>query len=98
MADTRRLVLDVLKPHNPSILEFSDRIADLDSVESVNSALYEVDEEVENIKMTIVGGRLDFDAIKSEIESMGGSVHSIDQAVCGEVTIDEIRTPQDGSR
>ncbi|MFB6198084.1 MAG: DUF211 domain-containing protein, partial [Halobacteriaceae archaeon] len=73
MAATRRLVLDVLKPHDPSILEFTERISDLASVGSVNSALYEVDEDVENIKMTIVGEGVDFDKVKTEIESMGGS-------------------------
>ncbi len=94
MAKIRRLVLDVLKPHQPSILDMAEGITDLDSVSSVNAILYEVDEKVENIKMTIVGDSLDFDAIRDEIEDLGGSVHSVDEAVCGEEIVGEVKTPQ----
>lgn len=94
MAQIRRLVLDVLKPHQPSILDMAESIADLGSVSSVNAILYEVDEKVENIKVTIVGDSLDFEAIRDQIEDLGGSVHSVDEAVCGEEIVGEVKTPQ----
>ncbi|MGM0510422.1 MAG: DUF211 domain-containing protein [Thermoplasmatota archaeon] len=95
MAKTRRLVLDVLKPHDPGKVRMANEIADLSSVSSVNCILYEVDKEVENIKLTIVGPDLNFDKIEDKIESLGGSIHSIDEIVAGENIIDEVKTPQD---
>jgi len=94
MANTRRLVLDVLKPHKPSILEMAEKLSEVENVSSVNTILYEIDEKVENIKITIVGDKLDFDRINDRIEELGGSVHSIDEAVCGENIINEVKTPQ----
>ncbi len=94
MANTRRLVLDVLKPHKPSLLDVTKKLSELDSVKSVNGILYELDEKVANIKITIVGNKLDFEEIKGMIQRLGGSIHSIDEAVCGEHIIDEVKTPQ----
>jgi len=95
MARIRRLVLDVLKPHNPSMLEMSETISGLESVSAVNATLFEVDEKVENIKMTLVGDEIDFETVKSTIEDVGGSLHSVDEAVCGDRVVEESRTPQD---
>ncbi len=95
MSKTKRLVLDVLKPHDPDILTMADEIADLESVSSVNFTLYEVDEKVENVKTTIVGSDLDYDDIEETIDSLGGSVHSIDEVVSGKKIIEESKTPQD---
>ncbi len=95
MAKTRRLVLDVLKPHDPGKVRMASEIADLSSVSSVNCILYEVDKQVENVKLTVVGPDLDFDIIEDKIESLGGSIHSIDEVVVGEKIIDEVKTPQD---
>ncbi len=97
MSEIKRLVLDVLKPHKPSMLEMSQRVSDHDSVKAVNASLYEVDEEVENIKMTVVGETIDYDAVRAVIEDMGGSVHSVDEAVCGDELVEESKTPQDYS-
>lgn len=95
MAKTRRLVLDVLKPHEPDILTMANKLADLESVSSVNFTLYEVDEKVKNVKITIVGSDLQFDKIKEKIESLGGSIHSIDEVVSGKNIVEEVETPQD---
>lgn len=94
----RRLVLDVLKPHKPSIVETAERVSDLPSVEGVNGTLFEVDDKVENIKLTLVGEDIDEDAVREEIEDIGGSVHSVDEVICGEQVVEESRTPQDGGR
>lgn len=97
MSDIKRLVLDVLKPHKPSMLEMSRRVSDQGSIIGVNASLYEVDEEVENIKMTLRGDAIEYDAVKSIIEDMGGSVHSVDEVVCGDELVEESKTPQDSS-
>lgn len=93
----RKIVLDVLKPHKPNIAEFSENISEIDNVEGVNVSLYEIDREVENVKITIEG-KLNYDKIHKKIRELGGSVHSVDVAASGEKIIDEIETLQDRSQ
>jgi hypothetical protein len=95
MAVVRRLVIDVLKPHEPTLLEFTTQLADIESIEGVTSSLIELDQEVQNVKLTFEGGDVSFDAIEERIESLGGSVHSIDQVACGEYIVTDRRTLQD---
>lgn len=90
-----RLVLDVLKPHEPSMVEFADRIKNLEGVEGVNISLVEIDEEVQNIKITSEGRGMDFEEVKNAIEDLGGSIHSIDEIACGEKLVEKVSTPQD---
>ena len=95
MVDLRRVALDILKPHDPSMLEFTERIAAVESVDGVSTSLIELDQEVQNIKITAEGTSLEYDAIEDAIESFGGTVHSIDQAAYGEYVVEERRTLQD---
>ena len=95
MATIRQLVIDVLKPHEPTMLTVADEIADLDGVDGVNAVLLEMDEEVRNIKFTIEGEDIDFEAVTETIEDTGGQVHSVDQVACGEYIVDDMPTPQD---
>lgn len=88
------MVLDVLKPHNPPMLKFTQELAELESIEGVNISLVEVDEEVRNIKITVEGD-IDYDEIKKVIENEGGRIHSVDQVAAGEEMVEQINTPQD---
>jgi uncharacterized protein len=94
-AKIRRIVLDVLKPHEPNIIELSQRLASLEGVDGVNISIYEVDRKVENAKITVEGEYLSYDAILLIVEDAGGTVHSIDEAVAGKVVIDDSPTPQE---
>lgn len=95
MAQVKRLVLDLMKPYDPSTVEFAKAIAEADGVHGVNAMLIEVDEKVENVKLTVEGEDVNPDAVTEIIEGLGGSVHSVDQVVCGELLIEESRTQQD---
>jgi len=95
MAAVRRLVIDVLKPHDPPLLEFTDQVAETESVEGVTSSLIELDQEVQNVKLTFEGEDVDFAAIEETIENLGGSVHSVDQVACGDYVVTDRRTLQD---
>ena len=55
MGRIRRLVLDTLKPHDPSIIDMADQLSDLDGISAVNISIYEMDRKVENAKITIEG-------------------------------------------
>lgn len=94
MPEIRRLVFDVLKPHEPSIVELSDEIAGLKGVEGVNASLMEVDEDVKNVKVT-VEGVVDFEEVENLIEDLGASIHSIDEVAAGERLVEKVKTPQD---
>lgn len=77
-----RIVLDVLKPHDPSLPDFAKKIGDIEGVEAVDVALLEIDKETETLKIT-VDGDLDYPTIKSKIKDWGGVVHSVDEVAAG---------------
>ncbi|MDZ5811923.1 DUF211 domain-containing protein [Halorubrum sp. AD140] len=95
MAAVRRPVIDVLMPHDPPLLEFTDRVAETETVEGVTSSLIELDQEVQNIKLMFEGDSLKYTAIEEIIESLGGSVHSVDQVACGDFVVTDRPTLQD---
>lgn len=95
MSGFRRLVLDVLKPHEPSNLVLAKRLSELDNIDGVNVSLYEIDQNTENVKITIVGNDMSFEDIKMVIEELGAVIHSIDEIVAGKKLIETVRTEQD---
>ena len=91
----RRLVLDVLKPHKPTVIELSLGLSNLEGVEGVNTITYEIDQQVENVKIVIAGENIDFETIKKKLEEMGATIHSVDEVAAGKRIVEEVRTPQD---
>ena len=79
MVLVRRLVLDVLKPHQPNALEFSKAIAKAGGDYRVCTTVLEVDEKTETLQVVVEGDAIDFDAVQSSISDLGGSLHSIDE-------------------
>ncbi|MEM2875289.1 MAG: DUF211 domain-containing protein [Candidatus Hadarchaeales archaeon] len=79
----KRLVLDVLKPHAPSLPEFAEMLTSVQGVKNVNLTLIEIDQDTETIKVTLEGD-LNYERIKTMIEEKGGVVHSIDEVSAGE--------------
>ena len=79
MVTIKRVMLDVLKPHQPNSLEFSQAIAKVGKDYRVCLTVLEMDEKTETLQLEVEGGSIDFEAIESAIASMGGSLHSIDQ-------------------
>ncbi len=95
MGALRRLVLDTLKPYEPSIIELAQQIAELPGIDSVNISIYEIDRKVENAKITVEGPDIQYPALEALIRDLGGSIHSIDEAVAGKSIIDDASTLQD---
>ncbi|WP_324761021.1 DUF211 domain-containing protein [Haloarcula sp. GH36] len=95
MGKLRRVVLDILKPHDPPLLVFSERIDTIECVDGVTASLIELDKEVENVKLTVEGEDIDYEAIEEAISGLGGTVHSVDQVAYGEYVVKEQRTLQD---
>ncbi len=94
MSGIRRLVLDVLKPHEPSNTYFALRLSEIEGVEGVNVTLQEIDQETESVKITLVGEDLDYEEIRDTIETLGGVVHSIDEVVAGKRIVESVKTEQ----
>jgi Uncharacterized protein conserved in archaea len=95
MTGIKRLVLDVLKPHKPSILELAKKISKLPHVTGVNLSIQEVDTETETIKITVEGNDIDFEELESVIEEMGAVIHSIDEVAAGMKLVENVETLQD---
>jgi hypothetical protein len=95
MVPIRRLVLDVLKPHEPTTVVFTQQVAEAEGVASVNATLVELDREVLNVKFTIEGEAIEYSSVEAIIEDSGGTIHSVDQIACGEYIVEDSPTPQD---
>jgi len=79
----RRLLVDVLIPHEPDIFVFAEGLCKLDKVDGVTIHVAEVDDKTKTVEITIEGEDLSFDAISQTIEDIGGSIHSIDEVAVG---------------
>ena len=95
MSSIKRLVLDLLKPHEVENVEFARSIADAEGVEGVNVGLLETDKQVQNLKLTIEGDAVDVRAVQETIEDLGGTIHSVDEIACGDRLVEESPTHQD---
>jgi hypothetical protein len=91
----RRLVLDVLKLHDPSIVSFATALEQVEGVSAVNCTLVEIDAKTENLKVVIEGTNMNYDVISKTINELHGSIHSIDQVITGTRFVEAIETPQD---
>ena len=84
----RRLVIDVLIPHEPGEIVYAERISELEGTEGVTVHVMEVDEKTKTVEMTIEGEALSFEDIKKVIEELGGAVHSVDRVSAGSRIVD----------
>jgi hypothetical protein len=91
----RRVVLDTLKPMEPTIVEMAKKLSVADGVSSVNISIAEIDLKVENAKITLEGDNINYEVVRDVIQDMGGSIHSIDEVVAGKDIIDDAATLQD---
>ena len=79
MAVIRRIILDVLKPHQPGVVEFSGDLAEALHGCRVRLRVEERDEQTESVTVEVTGPAVDIKAVTAKINEMGGSVHSIDE-------------------
>jgi hypothetical protein len=78
MALVKRLVLDILKPHQPNALEFSRLLAE-QGKHRVKLTVMEMDDKTETLQVEITGEDIDFEQIHEAIRDFGASLHSIDE-------------------
>jgi hypothetical protein len=83
MPKIKRLVLDVLKPHHPNVLDFALAIAGTGEDFQVKLKVIEMDDKTETLEVIIEGSDIVLEPIVTAINELGGSLHSID-GVCVE--------------
>ncbi len=83
MATIKRLILDILKPHQPTVIKYAEDIANLDKSYSVTIKVIEIDDKTETVELVIEGQAIDFKKLESLIHKLGGSIHSIDEVSTG---------------
>lgn len=86
----RIISIDVLKPHQPSVIELSKILANEKSVSCVNASIYAIDEKTESVRVVLEGMDIDFDRVSRVIEELGAVVHSIDKVVVGKNGVIEL--------
>jgi Uncharacterized protein conserved in archaea len=91
----KRLVLDVLKPHNPGLIELAESLSNIPEVSGVNISLSEVDQDTETVKIVMEGSDIDFENVKRVLREYDSVVHSIDNVVAGQKIVEDVETPQD---
>lgn len=79
MVSVKKIVLDVLKPHQPNALELSKAIASVGADYRVRLTVLEVDESTETVRIEVTGNAIDFEEVRSTVSKLGGSLHSIDE-------------------
>jgi hypothetical protein len=76
-----RLVLDVLKPRQVSVIELGEVLASMDGVSKISITSREVDSETETLRIALDGPHVDYRQIVGLIENHGATVRSIDEVV-----------------
>jgi len=79
MVHITRIVLDVLKPHNPNALDFTTSIAEKVPGCRIKLTVAAMDEKTETVLLIIEGENILFHLVSEVIGSLGGSIHSIDE-------------------
>lgn len=79
MVHVKRIVLDVLKPHDPNGIEFTTAIAQKIPGCRLKLTVTAMDAKTESVILVIEGENLHFYVITEAIGNLGGSVHSIDE-------------------
>jgi len=79
--EIKTLVLDVLKPHSPSLPEFAAFLAEFEGLTRVDVSLVEMDERTESLKVVLNGTGIDYEALKEHMEKHGAVIHSVDHVI-----------------
>ncbi|MBY8885509.1 DUF211 domain-containing protein [Streptomyces sp. PTM05] len=88
----RRVVLDVDKAiDEPDLIHLARMIERSPGVRAVNISVTEIDIETVGTDVTVEGDDIDVDALMHAIEHTGAVVHSIDQVVAGDYTVEAKR-------
>lgn len=75
----KKVALDVLKPHQPTLPELALQIVTCIKVNRVNISSVEIDQNTETIKVIVEGKDVKIKTIRKCLEDLGATIHSIDE-------------------
>ena len=78
MPRIRRLLLDVLKPNHPSVLELARLLTDGVTIQA-RLTVVEMDDQTQTLQIEVSGEDIDFERLRDTIDEFGASLHSIDE-------------------
>ena len=84
-----KIVLDVLKPHTPPLVEFVKEIASVKGLERIDATIVEVDTETDTVKLVVEGNDIDLNALNEAIRKTGAVVHSVDEVVAIKTSLEK---------
>jgi len=85
----RRLVIDLLKPLESSLIDISKSLSIIEGINGVNLVVYEMDRKTETLKATIEGDDINFEKVKKTLDEFGVVLHSLDEVAAGKILIEE---------
>jgi len=77
----KELILDVLKPHIPSIPVFATFLAEFPGVENVEVNLVEKNDRTESLVVILQGGDIIYESLKEHMGKQGAVIHSVDKVL-----------------
>ena len=83
MGKIKRLVLDILKPHEPSIRVLAEKLSEIRGVDLVDVTMHDVDSKVEVAKVLIEGGDVDYEKIRDVIQDNAATIRGVDRVTTG---------------
>jgi uncharacterized protein len=87
----RRLLLDVDKAvERPSLLEIAEVIEKVPGVEGANITVNDIDAETIGMEVTVEGEHIDYPALEEAITKVGAALHSVDEVVVGNRTVEHV--------
>ncbi len=81
MTTVTHLMLDVLKPHEPTAVDFARALTERVGAAEVVVEVREMDDKTQTLEVMVEGTALDPEGIAAAISELGGSLHSVDRVV-----------------
>ena len=75
----KRVLMDVLKPRELSIVELAKALGSVDAEGQVEIIVSEVDSKTETLKVTIRGLNIDYESVSKIMDQYGVSIRGIDE-------------------
>jgi hypothetical protein len=75
----KRILMDVLKPRELSIVDLAKALNSVDKKGEVEIIVSEVDSKTETLKVTIRGSNIDYSLVSTIMDQYGVSVRGIDE-------------------
>ncbi|HEC38735.1 hypothetical protein LCGC14_1333400 [marine sediment metagenome] len=78
-----KFLLDVLKPHSPSVDFVAHALMEVEGVDRVRVSLDELDQKTASLHINIEGNDISFEELTSKLTELNCAIHSLDEVSIG---------------